>query len=501
MTKDEKNYKRLHAISREVHVLEGINSLLDWDQETHMPEDASGIRSEQLQVLAGIIHKRKVSPAFKRALGQLIDIKSGKVLAPSLSKPQQSALREWRRDFNREVALPKQFVEEWAKLTSQAVNVWRYAREQNSFSHFAPYLERIVNMNRKKAEYLGYKDHPYDALLDLYEPEITTKQVSKLFTHLRSEISKLTKKAAARKIDDSFLCGKFDHEKQISFSKLILEKMGYDMKRGRLDLSTHPFSSSSHPTDSRITTRIHPENVMSNISAVMHEAGHALYAMGLPIEHYGSPLGDAISMGMHESQSRWWETFIGHSKPFWSHFLPLMKKHFKGQLDAVTLDHYYLAINKVTPSLIRIEADEVTYSLHVILRFEMEKALIEEKLAIRDVPEAWNAKMKELLNLVPKTNSEGCLQDIHWSMGAFGYFPSYTLGNMYAAHLFEKFAKDHADWEKRVANGELLFIKEWLGASVHQYGRQYNSLELLKKVTGKSFTADAYLGYLNSKYK
>jgi carboxypeptidase Taq len=277
--------------------------------------------------------------------------------------------------------------------------------------------------------------------------------------------------------------------------------MGFDFNQGRLDQSSHPFSSSPHPTDNRITTRFHATSLLSCISVILHEGGHALYEKGLPVEQYGTPLGSAISLGMHESQSRWWETRIGQNKSFWTHYLPKLQKYFPNDLKNVKLDPFYRAINKVEPSLIRVEADEVTYPLHVILRFEMEKALIEGSLKVRDIPEAWNSKMQELIGVTPATNSEGCLQDIHWAMGGFGYFPTYTLGNLYAAHLFEAFAKAHPDWEKQIASGNLMFITNWLHENIHQHGRRYTSQELLKKVTGKAFTADAYIKYLNSKYK
>lgn len=501
MNADQKNYQKLFQISRENRTLQGVSSLLDWDQETYMPPKGAGIRADQLKILAGIVHKGQTSRSYATALEKLIELKSGKILAKSLKEDQKAALREWRRDYLLAKALPNSFVEEYAKLTSQAIQAWHYAKSQNAFNQFAPFLEKLIAMSRKKAELIGYKKHPYDALLDAYEPGATTEEVTGLFSHLRTSITKLLKQImASQDINDSFLFGKFPESQQLKFSHLLLKAMDYDMSMGRLDLSGHPFSSSCHPTDSRITTRIHPTSLMSNISAVMHETGHALYEMGLPVEQYGSPLGEAISLAMHESQSRWWETRIGHSKSFWKYFLPSLKEHFKGKLDKISLDQFHRAINKVNPSFIRIEADEVTYSLHVILRFELERSLIEGSLKVRDVPEAWNAKMKELLGVTPPTNREGCLQDIHWSMGAFGYFPTYTLGNLYAAHLFEAFERDHSDWEKRVSSGELLFIKEWLHKSVYQYGRQYSSKELLKKITGKPFSAEAYTKYLSEKF-
>ena len=376
-----------------------------------------------------------------------------------------------------------------------------HSQKESDFKSFAPCLKRIVEMSRKKADYLGYAEHPYDALLDLYEPKMTTHKVKELFSRLGPFLVDLIKKiSSAKPVEDHFLNGTFSQEKQLEFSKILLKAMGYEEEHGRLDLSAHPFSSSSHPTDTRITTRFHPTSFMSCVSVVLHEAGHALYERGLPVEHYGTPLGSSISLGMHESQSRWWETLIGQSKPFWSHYLPLLKKQFKGKLEGVSLEPFYRAINKVEPSLIRVDADEVTYNLHIILRFELERALIEGSLKPNDVPEAWKEKMQQLFGIVPKNDAEGCLQDIHWAMGGFGYFPSYTLGNLYASHFFQKFAEEHPDWERKVASGELRFIREWLHAHVHRYGRQYSSAELLKKICGRAFSPEAFMRYLSNKY-
>lgn len=501
MKTSNKDYEKIRQISRYARILGGVSSILDWDQETYLPDGASGIRGEQIETLAGIIHKEKTSKKFERSLSKLIDIETGAIKALDLDKPHIAALKEWRRDFKRDTALPRKFVEQFAKLTSQSLMVWREAKKEDSFSKFAPYLDKIITLSKKKAEYLGYKDHPYDALLDLYEPDATSKEIKQLFGSLKLSIVDLLKKIqACKQIDNSALYGNYDKSEQIDFSNKLLTDMGYALTKGRLDISTHPFSSSSHPTDCRITTRIDTTNFLSNILTVLHEAGHAMYEMGLPIEEYGTPLSEAISHGIHESQSRWWETRIGQSKPYWQHYLPLLKKQFKGKINEITLDDFYRAINKVQPSFIRVGADEVTYPLHVILRFELELELIGGTLRVRDIPEAWNAKMNQLLGITPQNNSEGCLQDVHWAMGGFGYFPSYTIGNLYAAHLFKAFEAEFPEWEKQVAKGELLFIRDWLSRNIYQYGRQYNGPDLLKKVTGKAFSANAYIEYLQNKY-
>lgn len=504
MTKQEelKNYEKLHALSKQKSLLSGVTSLLDWDRETYMPKAAVGIRAEQQELLAGLIHQEKTSPAFVKALSKLIDPKSGKITATSLPPEKKAALQRWRRDYLMATALPVKFVKAFAKLTSESVTLWRRARANNSFKEFQPALEKIVAMNQEKAQYLGYDDHPYDALIDDFEPEMTTKEITKLFATIKKPITQLLRDIkSAKSIDDTLLFGSFPSSKQLAFGEKMLAEIGYGKDRGRIDLSTHPFSSSAHPTDSRITTRIHPNSLISNIFVLLHEAGHSFYEMGLPVEHYGSPLCEAVSLGIHESQSRFWETRIGLSKAFWKHYLPSLKKTFKGKLDPLSLDSFYRAINKVAPSFIRVEGDEVTYPLHIILRFELEKALIEGSLKVADLPEAWNNKSEELLGIRPKRPSDGFLQDVHWAMGAFGYFPTYSLGNMYAAHLFNKFEEDHPQWKTRIGKGDFAFIREWLSDKVYRHGRRYNSKELLKVATGRNFTAQAYLDYLNNKYR
>lgn len=494
-------YQKLHKLSKHTRTLQGISNILGWDQETYMPPGAGENRGEQLKIMAGLIHREKTSPEYIATLGELVDLKTGNVKANGLEENKQAALREWYRDYKRDNALSSAFVEDFAQLNSQSLLVWRHAKEKNAFHHFAPFLDRTIDMCRKKADLLGYKEHPYDALLDLYEHDISTEEVYTLFSNLKASLLPLLKKIQRQKqVDDSFLHGSFPAKKQMAFTLKLLKDIGYDMSHGRLDFSAHPFSTASHPTDSRITTHIHPKHILSNIAIVLHEAGHSLYEMGLPREEFGTPLGESISLGMHESQSRFWETRVGHSKPFWQHYLPLLKKQFKGKLDNISLEAFYKGINKVNASYIRVEADEVTYSLHVILRFEMEKALIEGSLKVRDIPDAWNAKMQELLGVTPRNNTEGCLQDVHWAMGAFGYFPSYTLGNLYASHFFEAFANQHKDWNQRIAEGQFTFIVDWLRENIHKHGRRYSSTKLLQKITGKPFTAETFIHYITSKY-
>lgn len=466
-----------------------------------MPPKGTPIRAEQLELMASLTHKEKTSAKFEKTLSKLIDLESGKVIATGLSLEQKAALREWRRDFLMAISLPNSFVKAFAKHTSESMVAWTKARKNNTFSSFAPYLEKIIEMCRQKGDYLGYQTHPYDALLDCFEPNTTSAEVASIFKKVKPALKKLLGQILECKpVETRFLHGKFSADKQLAFGRTLLQAMGYDLEKGRLDLSTHPFSMAIHPSDSRVTTRIHRTSIFDSLSAVLHEGGHSLYEMGMMPEYYGSPLCDSVSLGIHESQSRLWETRIGQSKPFWQHFLPHLKKTFP-KLENVTLNQFYKAINAVTPTFIRVEADEVTYSLHVILRFELEKELIQGSMKVSEIPEAWNQLMQESLGITPPTYREGCLQDIHWSMGAFGYFPTYALGNLYASQFFEAFERDFPDWESRVAMGELLFLREWLQMKIHQHGRTYRASELVQIVTGKKLSETPYLSYLTEKYK
>jgi carboxypeptidase Taq len=500
MAQKKTPYDLLSDLSREIATWSTISNLLEWDQETYMPTDAIEFRSSQNGLVTSHAHKLKTSSKYTKLLGNLINIETGEILDPSLSAPQKAALKAWRRDYLRSIKLPSSYVKNLVTTTTKASSAWAEAKKASNFKKFAPHLEKIVKLNQKKATYLGYKESPYDALLDLYEPDSTCTKLTPLFDSLKTGLKTLLHKITSiPQHDASFLKQNFDPTAQFEFSKTLLAAMGFQAETSRLDLSNHPFCMAIHPTDIRMTTRIHEDDIMSNLFSALHEGGHGLYGKNLPIQFFGTPLGEQISLGIDESQSRFWETRIGRSRPFWHHFLPLLQTAFP-QLKDVSLDQFYFAINTITPSFIRVEADEVTYTLHVILRFEIEKMLVEGSLKVKDVPKVWNQKMQELLGITPPTDSLGCLQDIHWSMGSMGYFPTYALGNLYAAQLFEKFAHDHPDWESKVSQGNLTFIREWLKTHIHQYGRQYTPGELIEKVTGKPLSEKPYLDYLNAKY-
>lgn len=496
------NYDKLHALSKNISLMNAIHSLLDWDQETYMPKEAIELRSQQTEIMASLVHKQRTSKKFAAALATLIDLKTGEIVDSNLSAPQVAALREWRKDYLRSSKLPNSFVKLFAKTTSAACHIWQTAKEHNDFKAFAPHLEKIVSLSRKKADILGFADHPYDALLDLYEPEMKTSFLTPLFSGLKLSLTQLLKEISVKPpFQDDFLHRHCPPHKQLEFAHKILHKMGFHSSTSRLDTSSHPFCTGMQPKDTRMTTKIHPENILFNIGAVMHEGGHGLYNMNLPIEHYGSPLCEQISLGIDESQSRFWETLIGQCYPFWQHFFPALQAELPEQFGSVQMDNFYAALNKVEPGLIRIDADEVSYNLHIIIRFEIEKGLIEGTIKVKEIPELWNSKMREYLGTCPEFDGQGCLQDIHWSLGYIGYFPTYTLGNLYSVQFFEAFEKAHPNWKEHVAKGSLDFVRDWLKENIHRHGRQFTSAELCQRVTGGLLSEEPYVNYLTKKYR
>lgn len=494
-------YNQLLKLSRSSALLQSVHYLLDWDQETYMPQEAIGMRSEQSEMIASLVHKKKTSKKFATALSSLMDLKTGHIHDNKLSKEQIAALKRWRRDYLQEIKLPGVFVKQFAKTTSTASHVWQSAKKNNNFKEFVPHLQKVVSLCRKKADLLGFAEHPYDALLDLFEPEMTIDQLDPLFTHLKEALTSILKEIEQKPaVKQDFLYKHCDSHKQMEFAHIILKKMGFDSASSRLDLSAHPFCTEMNPLDVRMTTKVDPNNLMFCLGAVLHEAGHGLYSKNLPIEHFGSPLGEAVSLGIHESQSRFWETVIGQSLPFWQYFFPLLQKVFPEQLGQIDLQDFYWAINSVKPGLIRIDSDEVSYNLHIIVRFEIEKALIEGSLRIQEIPEMWNSKMQSYLGICPSNDAQGCLQDIHWSLGHIGYFPTYTLGNLYSAQFFEAFEKSHPEWENKLTEGDLAFVANYLKENIHQYGRQFSSAELCQRITGKNLSHEPYIHYLSKKY-
>ena len=495
-------YQKLIKLSKQITHLSSIIYLLEWDQEIYMPSDGIEYRPEQIAFLSGLVHQKKTSKSFAKILDSLIDLDTKTIKDPHLTPIQITALQKWCRDYSLAAKIPSSFVKNFANVTSKAVHAWQIAKRHNDFKLFLPHLQKVVSLCREKADIIGYQEHPYDALLDTYEPEAKTSDLTAIFSKLKLPLKQLLKEISIKdSVENRFLYQFCPKHTQLEFAHLILKKMGFSPSSSRLDCSMHPFCPGLQPKDTRMTVAVNPENILGTISAALHEGGHGLYHMGLVTEHYGTPLAESLSLGIDESQSRFWETLIGQNKHFWQYFFPILQQKLPKQFGLITLDQFYRAINNIQPHFIRIETDEISYNLHILLRFEIEKQLIEGFLSVKDIPDAWNERMRDYLGLDPKLDSQGCLQDIHWSLGMIGYFPTYALGNLYAAQFFSQFKKDQPDWEIQAERGNLSPIRTWLQTHIHQYGRQYTQEELCQKVTGSALSEKFFINYLQKKYK
>lgn len=466
-------------------------ALLEWDQETYMPEGAAESRAMQLSTLRSVAHELLTSDETARLLDSA---------APE-SDVDRDFIRVARRDLEKATCLPPALVAEFATATARAKGAWQRARAADRFVDFQPHLENIVDLCLQQAEAYGYEETPYDALLDLYEPDMRTATVAATFADLRTRLVPLVQQiAAAPQLDDTPVRGHFPEAAQWAFGLEVAQAFGYDLKRGRQDRSAHPFSTSFSINDSRITTRLESDFFNPAFFGTLHETGHALYEMGVDQSLERTPLAEGTSLGMHESQSRMWENQIGRSLPFWQHYMPRAQAHFPDTLEGVTAEHMYRAVNRVEPSLIRVEADEVTYNLHIMLRFELEQELIAGRLKVADLPSAWNDRMESWLGVRPSNDAEGVLQDIHWSLGAIGYFPTYALGNLMSAQLFDAMAKDLPNRDELVAQGQFGPILSWLRAHVHQWGRRKSATQILEDVCGTGIDAEPWLRYVQTKF-
>ena len=492
--------KKLNEILSDISKLSAAAALLHWDQETYMPEGSGAFRADLLAHLSLSVHRLATGTALREELEHHVDMNSGECADFTLGDEDRRSVYLVWKELKKQMALPESFVEELSRHVSVSQQEWAKARKNNDFKAFAPYLEKMIDLKKREAEYYGYEDKPYDALLDGFEPGMGTARIAELFGGLKTSLVDLVKRiAAAKPIDDAPLQQKFDTDKQWEFGMKIAETIGLDLKRARQDRSAHPFTIGIHPDDVRITTRLNEKALLSGLFSTIHESGHAMYEQGLPKEHFGTPLCAAASYGIHESQSRLWENMVGRSREFWEYALPLLKTHFP-QLKKTGLEDWYRMVNIVKASPIRVEADEVTYSLHIMLRFDIESKIINEGLKVGELPELWNAKVKEYLNIRPKNDAEGVLQDVHWSFGGFGYFPSYAMGNLYGAQIFEQMDSEIPGLPEKMRKGEFTVIKDWLNAAVHQRGHFYDPEELIKKISGKPLSADAFMRYLEKKY-
>ncbi len=497
----DESVKKLKKIDEEIQILSHSAALLGWDQETYMPGGAITERARQLSTLSGIVHDRLTD----RKTGELLESagvdESNLSGDPSLKEKDRLFLRRFAREYYRETKIPRKLVTEFSEAASISQAKWVEAKEKSDFSLFAPHLRKILDLTREKAEYIGYRDNPYDALLDEYEPFATTDTVRKIFGRIKPDLKKLIHGiVSSKQVDESFLLKEYSVDKQEAFGREVLKDLGFDFNRGRLDVSAHPFTTSPGSDDIRITTRYQKNFFKTGIFGIIHECGHALYEQGFDGSIKTSVLGQGTSLGIHESQSRTWENMIGRSMPFWKYYFPRLREIFPDQLKDVSLSGFYKGINRVEPSMIRVEADEVTYTLHIILRFELELDLVSGKLKVGDLPEAWNSMMKELLGILPKNDAEGVLQDVHWSFGAIGYFPTYALGNLYGAQFFTAMKKDLEDTDSLLERGEFGPVLNWLRTNIHKHGSIYTAEELCRNVTGEPLNPSYFMQYLEDKY-
>lgn len=484
-------------IMRKVKDLNAVSAVLGWDQEVYMPNGGAEARAEHIATIDTLSHEVLTSTEARRVADALRNEYN------TLSEDDRTMITLFLRDHDRAVKLPDSLVRDTSRAQSLAQEAWKKARSEKNFSVFAPHLEKLIGLKIKAADLYGYEENRYDALLDLFEPGMKASIIRPVFERLRAGTVELLDrvKPVSESVNDNILRRSYERERQLEFGKSIISKLGFDFERGRVDLSAHPFCTNFAPTDVRLTTRIHENDLRSCLFGLIHEAGHGMYEQGIDMKYFRTFAAEGTSMGIHESQSLFWENVIARTEEFWQWALPQLKSVFPEQLGDITARDFYRAINVVGPSFIRIEADEMTYNLHIILRFEIEDGLINERIRVADIPEIWNEKMRESLGIVPKDDAEGCLQDVHWSFGGYGYFPSYTLGKLYAAMLWMQLQQDMPAVRSHIATGEFAPILEWLRTNIHQYGRTQTSEQIITRITGRGLTEEAFLSYIGSKVK
>jgi len=492
------NIKKLRDMLGVVRDLGAAAAVLGWDQQVNMPPGGAEGRAFALATLSKLSHQKAVGDEMGEA------IEAAKAEAKDLDPDSDDArlVKKAERDYLKDRKVPNEWVGEFSHITSIGYHVWEKARAESDFARFQPELAKIIDLRRQYADFFKPYDHIYDPLLDDFEPGMKTAEVKKVFDELRTEQVALVKATAESgvEIDDSIIHQPLDEQAQWDFGVEVIKAIGYDFTRGRQDKSVHPFTTGFNPGDVRITTRIDPNFLNPALFGSIHECGHAMYEQGINPEYARTPLDGGASLGFHESQSRMWENMVGRSRPFWNVFYTNLQKHFPAQFGDVAMETFYRAINKVEPSLIRVEADEATYNLHIMMRFELEVALMEGSLDVADLPAAWNKKSQELLGITPPDDKLGVLQDVHWSGGMIGYFPTYALGNLIAAQLWEKIIEEMPDLEDRLAQGKFGDLLDWLRTNVHIYGAKYLPSELLERITGQTLSAHPYLKYLQKKF-
>lgn len=489
---------RLKAICGEIYDLNTAAALLEWDQQVNMPPAAGQDRAMQIARLNLLAHQIETSTEYGELLEEMTSLRH--------QMPPESddfcLLRVLQRNYLRALRIPDEYVEEFSRETGTAFNVWEKARAADDFAMFRPALERIFNLRRQYSEFFAPHDHIYDPLLEDFEPGLKTAEVLRIFAILREEQTALLQEIMAKTPPDSqILAGNFAADKQWLLTKESASLIGFDWKRGRLDKSTHPFTTTINLNDVRITTHIHENNLISALYSTIHECGHAIYEQGIAPELNRSPLGTGASLAIHESQSRLWENIVGRSRDFLTSFYPRIQTAFPETFNTVSLENFYRAINLVCPSLIRTESDEMTYNLHIMLRLELEIEVLEKRIAVSDLPDAWRSKMQNYLGITPNNDVDGVLQDVHWATGAIGYFPTYALGNLISAQIWQTASRDLPDLSQQLRNGNTVALRNWLHEKLYRHGSKFYPSELVQKITGSPIDPKPYLDYLKNKYR
>ena len=488
------NYSNYQGMMRKIADIQYASAVLNWDQETYMPPKGAAFRAQQLSTLAGIGHEL----ATTKELGDLLNTL---FTDESLIEKEKRNIKQSLKNYNDNKKYTTEFVQELSKTISETFQAWQKAKTENNFALYAPHLEKLVKLKREECKLLGTFDHPYDALLNQYEPGAKTADLEILFTDVRNQLVTFVKKIAAKPQNrDNFMFLNYDKQKQWEFGLDLLKQMGYDFEGGRQDVSSHPFTTNFSSQDVRVTTRINEKDLNEMIWSCIHEGGHALYEQGLPASEYGLPSGEYVSLGIHESQSRLWENNVGRGLAYWKGNFGKLQKAFPENFNGVTFEDFYKAMNIVKPSLIRTSADELTYHFHVLIRFEIEKALIEGIIEVKDLPSYWNKKYKEYLGLDVPSDSKGVLQDIHWSHGSFGYFPTYSLGSFYAAQFFDQAKKEIKGLESEIEKGNMKPLLDWLREKVYRHGKFYSAEELCIHITGEKLNFKHFMNYATNKY-
>jgi len=492
-------YLELVRLSRDETVLSSCLELLEWDEEVYMPRGGLEHRAEQMALLAGLVHDRGTDPRYDEQLG-VVEHSS---LMNDPESPTAVNVRELRRSYDRERRIPRRLVEESARVNALASQAWAEARRRDDFKTFAPWLEHVFSLAREEADAVGYVGARYDALLDDYEPGMTTDRLSGLFARLEQGLVQLVDslRDTPAPAPSHVLAREFPLERQRIFIDGVASALGFDLERGRIDVGNHPFCTSIGPGDVRIALRYYPRNFARGLFALLHEVGHALYDQGLDPAHYGMPMGEAASLGLHESQSRLWENLVGRSDGFWRHFYPQLQSVFHESLHDISRETFRRVVNHVAPGIIRVQADEVTYDLHILIRFELERALLSGDLRADELPGAWAEMYQRYLGVTPNNDRTGCLQDAHWSEGLIGYFPTYTLGNVYAAQLFDAAERAVGPLDDAFAAGDFRTLRDWLGEHVHRHGQRYTVADLIQRVTGSAPDPSALIASLSRRYR